>query len=333
MAPEIRLHLICFFLLNVILYHKSESQDVMSSRNDQLTELSVGGDSYIFEMNKKMLSKFVTGKSRDYSIVLQMNALDPKRGCGFCVIFYESLKLVASSWNRRNSGSNKVYFAVSDYDKHQDVMQTLGIEGVPVILVIKPSSKGQLIKSSMTLRSEEDLTPDAIAKWLGNELNVKIKVVHPIPWFKILSSITIATFVCGVLYLVRNSITKVVSKSNIIACVLMTFIYLFAGGMMWVKINNPPFSTPDASGGKQYISSGNNSQYGAEVYVIMMFYAAMSIGFLLMSEAPFQKGGKTARIGLMLLGLGLYVGFFQLMVSTAFSKASYLPHKSILWWL
>ncbi|KAG1658465.1 Magnesium transporter protein 1 [Nymphon striatum] len=300
----------------------------LKDQNAKLTDYTLKGDSSIITLTKKMYDELLAVK-RDYSAVIMLSVLNPSRGCDACVSFYKEYKVVASSWNYFHSDPEKVYYFFADYDEAPNVFATFNIQGAPVLLHLPSGSQGKKKHSQMELRSKDDLTAPGIAKWLESQIKKPVKIKYPFPWIETISAIVSGAVIITVLYYTKDKFSlKIISLQNILAVIILVIVYYFISGAMWNTIHKSPFSVPGKTWLDSYIGRERMEQLVAETYIIMSFYALSTIGFLIMAEAPYFKGKKAVRVGVMILGLGLYVGLFQAMISVAVFKESVVPHKA-----
>lgn len=96
----------------------------LGERVQQLTDLS--NKRPIIRMNVQKFNDLVKGTPRNYSVVVMFTALSPARGCAICGPANDEFSIVANSF-RFNSQiySNKLYFALVDFDECGSIFQSV----------------------------------------------------------------------------------------------------------------------------------------------------------------------------------------------------------------
>ncbi len=100
---------------------------------------------------------------------------------------------------------------------------------------------------------------------------------------------------------------------------------------MWNHIRGPPFVQKTQSGGVAYIHGSSQGQFVVETYLVMVLYAAIVAGMIMLTEAAEQKGGDVGKKNLFaIVGLALLAFFFSLILSIFRSKAGGYPYSFLL---
>ena len=135
----------------------------------------------------------------------------------------------------------------------------------------------------------------------------------------------------GLLYLRRNNLEFLYNKT---AWGLLALIFVFAmtSGQMWNHIRGPPFIHKTQQGQVAYIHGSSQGQFVIETYFVMVLYAAIVFGMILLNEAAddTNKGNVGKRQLFAAVGLSLLAFFFSLILSIFRSKAGGYPYSFLL---
>ena len=93
----------------------------MAERVQQLTEMNIKRTVLRFNGNK--FRDFVKTVPRNYSVIIMFTALAPARHCIICRHASDEFTIVANSFRYSQIYSNKLFFAMVDFDEGSDVFQ------------------------------------------------------------------------------------------------------------------------------------------------------------------------------------------------------------------
>ncbi len=106
-----------------------------------------------------------------------LTALSGSRGCAICKQASEEFQIVANSYRYSDAFSNKLFFAMVDFDEGPDVFQTLKLNSAPVFMHFP--AKGKPKKTDTMDIQRIGFGADAIAKWVQERTEVNIRVFRP----------------------------------------------------------------------------------------------------------------------------------------------------------
>lgn len=98
----------------------------MAERVQQLTEMAHRKPVLKFNGNK--FKEFVKSTPRNYSVIIMFTAMAPQRQCVVCKHASDEFTIVANSFRYSQSYSNKLFFAVVDFDEGSDVFQLVSFK-------------------------------------------------------------------------------------------------------------------------------------------------------------------------------------------------------------
>merc|ERR1719211_708976 len=101
---------------------KKESGDALADKVSQLMDLSAKRP--VVRLNGNKFKDFVRSAPRNYSIIVMFTALSAQRQCAICKQASDEYQLVANSYRYSSAFStNKLFFAMVDFDEGPDVFQ------------------------------------------------------------------------------------------------------------------------------------------------------------------------------------------------------------------
>ncbi|CAF1212756.1 unnamed protein product, partial [Didymodactylos carnosus] len=103
--------------------------DILSEKIEQLTEWSLKKP--VIRLNNERFKHYVKTPPRNYSMIIMLTALSPQRQCAICKQAHDEFQIVAQSWRYSSAFSNKIFFAMVDFDEGSEVFQyVLGHSGM-----------------------------------------------------------------------------------------------------------------------------------------------------------------------------------------------------------
>jgi len=89
--------------------------NVLGEKVQQLMDLTTKRS--VLRLNGNKFRDFVRNSPRNYSIIVMFTALSAQRQCAICKQAHEEYQLVANSWRYSQQYSNKLFFAMVDFDE------------------------------------------------------------------------------------------------------------------------------------------------------------------------------------------------------------------------
>ncbi|RXG70016.1 Magnesium transporter protein 1 [Armadillidium vulgare] len=236
-------------------------------------------------------------------------ALAPSRQCGICRYANDEYQLVANSWRYSQSYSNKLYFALVDFDEGQEVFQQLKLNSAPVYMHFPAKGKP---KKADTLDIQ------------------RIRVCSDLQIIPVCFMLVIVlVVVVGLLYFRKNSL-DFLYNSTVWATGALAFTFAMISGQMWNHIRGPPFLHKTQGGNIAYIHGSSQGQFIIETYIVGLLHAAVVLGMILMTEAAGKRDDVRKRRIQAFIGLGLVAFFFSLQLSIFKSKAHGYPYSFLI---
>jgi len=282
----------------------------------------------IISMNGDKFRTYVKFSPRNYSVILMLTALAPQRQCGICKDVHLEFQIIASSWRYSSSYNAKLFFAMVDFDEGSDVFQLLKLNSAPIIMHFPP--KGKPKRGDTYDMQRQGFSAEQIGRWVAERTDVHIRVVRPPNYaFAIFIGILLASIGC-ILYVRRKSLEFIYNK-NYWAIAAVTVVFIMISGQMWNHIRNPPYAHRNPQNGEIiYIHGSSDGQLIAETYIVFVLYAMVCLGFIFLNEkAQAQDDIKKRRL-FMLIGLGMVVFFFSVILSIFRGKYHGYPYSFLL---
>ncbi|GLV35751.1 Oligosaccharide transferase gamma subunit [Carabus blaptoides fortunei] len=301
---------------------RSKNGLTMAERVQQLTDMTAKKSVLRFNGNK--FRDFVKTTPRNYSVVVMFTAMAPSRQCMICRHAHDEFTIVANSFRYSQVYSNKLFFAMVDFDEGSDVFQMLRLNTAPVFIHFP--SKGKPKNMDTMDMQRVGFSAEAIAKWIAERTDVQIRVFRPPNYSGTVALVVLFALVAGFLYLRRNNLDFLYNK-NAWAIGAVFFCFTMVSGQMWNHIRGPPFVHKTQSGGVAYIHGSSQGQFVLETYIVMVLNAAVVLGMILMTEAVQRKGDARKRTILSIVGLLLVTVFFSLLLSVFRTKTQGYPYS------
>ena len=312
-------------MLCVATAEKKKDAGGLAEKVSQLVDLSTKKS--VIKLNGNKFRDFVKSAPRNYSIIVMFTALSASRQCAICKQAADEYQLVANSYRYSQLFSNKLFFAMVDFDEGPDVFQAMKLNTAPVFMHFP--AKGKPKKADNMDLQRVGFGAEAISKWIAERTEVNIRVFRPPNYTGTVALLMLMSLVGGLLYLRRNNLEFLYNKT---AWSLMALFFVFAmtSGQMWNHIRGPPFVQKSQNGGVSYIHGSSQGQFVLETYFVMMIYALIVAGMIMLTEAGESKSDVGKRKILAVVGLGLLAFFFSLILSIFRSKAGGYPYSFLI---
>jgi len=319
------------FGLLLLLAYGAEAQkkkDGATSLGDKVGQLmDLSAKRPIIKLNGNKFRDYVKNSPRNYSMVVMFTALAASRQCSICKQASDEYQLVANSYRYSQFYSNKMFFAMVDFDEGPDVFQSMKLNTAPVFMHFP--AKGKPKKADNMDIQRIGFSAEAIAKWIGERTEISIRVFRPPNYTGTVALLMLFALVGGLLYLRRNNLEFLYNKTAW-SLIALFFVFAMTSGQMWNHIRGPPFVHKTQQGGVAYISGSSQSQFVLETYFVMIIYGLITCGMIMLTEAGEIKGDVGKRRILAVVGLGLLAFFFSLILSIFRGKAGGYPYSFLL---
>lgn len=309
----------------VLVSAADKKKDALADKVSQLVDLSTKKS--VIKLNGNKFRDFVKSAPRNYSIIVMFTALAPSRQCAVCKQASDEYQLVANSYRYSQLFSNKLFFAMVDFDEGPDVFQSMKLNTAPVFMHFPAKGKPKKL-DSMDLQ-RVGFGAESIAKWIGERTEVSIRVFRPPNYTGTVALLMLLSLVGGLLYLRRNNLEFLYNKTAW-SLIALFFVFAMTSGQMWNHIRGPPFVQKSQNGGVAYIHGSSQGQFVLETYFVMMIYGLIVAGMIMLTEAGESKADVGKRKIFAVVGLGLLAFFFSLILSIFRSKAGGYPYSFLL---
>jgi len=312
-------------LLCVATAEKKKDAGGLAEKVSQLVDLSTKKS--VIKLNGNKFRDFVKSAPRNYSIIVMFTALSASRQCAICKQASDEYQLVANSYRYSQLFSNKLFFAMVDFDEGPDVFQAMKLNTAPVFMHFPAKGKPKKL-DNMDLQ-RVGFGAEAIAKWIAERTEINIRVFRPPNYTGTVALLMLMSLVGGLLYLRRNNLEFLYNKTAW-SLIALFFVFAMTSGQMWNHIRGPPFVQKTQSGGVAYIHGSSQGQFVLETYFVMMIYGLIVSGMIMLTEAGESKSDVGKRKILAVVGLGLLAFFFSLILSIFRSKAGGYPYSFLI---
>lgn len=297
----------------------------LGERVQQLTDMALKKP--IIHLNSDKYKQYVKASPRNYSVVVMFTALASNRQCGICRQASDEFQLVGNSWRYSPNFSNKLFFAMLDFDEGSDVFQQLSLNSAPVFMHFP--AKGRPKKLDTLDIQRVGFNSENIARWVAERTEIQIRVFRPPNYSGLFALVVLLAMVVGLLYLRKNNL-DFLYNSTTWGLVSLAFVFVMTSGQMWNHIRGPPFLQKTQGGNIAYIHGSSQGQFIVETYIVAMLYAAVSLGMVLLTESAGKKEDVSKRRIFAMVGLALVAFFFSLILSIFRTKAQGYPYSFLL---
>ncbi|ALC38903.1 CG7830 [Drosophila busckii] len=300
---------------------KQKGALTLSEKVQNLMEMNLKKPLLRFNGNK--FREYVKNPPRNYSMIVMLTAMAPSRQCQICRHAHDEFQIVANSYRFSPSFSNKLFFAMVDFDEGSDVFQMLRLNTAPVFMHFPAKGKP---KGADTMDIHRvGFAADAIAKFVAERTDANIRVFRPPNYSGTVAMVTLFALVGSFLYIRRNNLEFLYNK-NLWGAIALFFCFAMISGQMWNHIRGPPLVHKSQNGGVAYIHGSSQGQLVVETYIVMFLNAMIVLGMILLIESGTQKPSNRNRI-MAMAGLVLLTVFFSFLLSVFRSKAQGYPYS------
>lgn len=310
------------YFLNSICYAQTKTKaQSLSEKVQQLTEMNLKKP--VLKFNGARFKEYVKSSPRNYSVIVMFTALAPSRSCSICRHANDEFNLLANTFRYSQIYSNKLFFAMVDFDEGSDVFHMLRLNAAPIFMHFPPKGKPKVPDTFDIQRV--GFAAEAIAKWIAERTDVQIRVFRPPNYSGTLALVMLCFLVAGFLYMRRNNLDFLYNKSLWAVCAVF-FCFAMVSGQMWNHIRGPPF-IHHTQNGVAYIHGSSQGQFILESYIIIILNAAIVIGMIMITDAGSRKGDVRMRQIMAIVGLVIVNVFFSIILSIFRSKAHGYPYS------
>lgn len=287
----------------------------------------------IIVLNTVAFKELVKAPPRNYSVILMLTALDPRRACAICRAAADEYEVVANSWllsTFQEETKPNIFFALADFDYAEEVFQLLNKQSAPIFMHI-PANGKQVSQDTLNIQ-KDGFEAEVISKWVQERTGVQVRIVRKPNYAYLLALSIFFCFCAGIVY-IRQSTFSFLWNRQIYANLVVLLIIYFLSGQMWNHIRGPPLMTRNPQT-KAYvwIAGSTQSQFLLETYVVMGVLGLASLGFILLIEAgkkvPEGVEVNKARNNLFaMIGGGFVFFFFSMLISIFRAKFQGYPYR------
>jgi oligosaccharyltransferase complex subunit gamma len=317
--------LLFFYICIISNVHSKE--DILSEKIQQLTDWSLKKP--IIRLNNDRFKQYVKTAPRNYSMIIMLTALSPQRQCGICKQALDEFQIVAQSYRYSSAFTNRVFFALVDFDDGSEVFQYLGLNSAPVFIHFPPKMKPK--KNDQMDISRQGFSAEQISKWIQDRVDVQIHIFRPPNYSGFLLIVLLVTMIGGLLYIKRNSL-EFLYNQVVWGVFVILAILICISGQIWNSIRGSPFVHRNPQTGQIGLFSGSSGfQFIAETYIVFSLYFGICAGMILLNEAPKLTGQNGKRKAMTaVLGILMVVFFFSFLLSVFRAKYQGYPYSFLI---
>ncbi|XP_071787042.1 dolichyl-diphosphooligosaccharide--protein glycosyltransferase subunit TUSC3-like [Asterias amurensis] len=303
-----------------------KKEEVLGEKVKQLMDWS--NKRFIIRMNGEKFRQYVKTSPRNYSVVIMLTAMQPQRKCTVCRQVNDEFQILANSWRYSQSYSNKLFFAIVDYDEGQDVFKLLKTTSAPSIIHFPP--KGKPKKGDTFDIQRVGFQSEQMAKWVSERTDVHIRIFRPPNYSGTIALGILLSMIAGFLYFRRNNLEFLYNKT-IWGVVSLCIVFAMTSGQMWNHIRGPPYAHRNPQTGQvSYVHGSSQGQFVAETHIVILLHAAVTVGVILLNKNAITEGDNRKRRVVTVIGLVMVVFFFSLLLSVFRAKYKGYPYSFLI---
>ncbi|XP_006910263.1 magnesium transporter protein 1 [Pteropus alecto] len=299
---------------------------VLSEKVSQLMEWT--NKRPVIRMNGDKFRRLVKAPPRNYSVIVMFTALQLHRQCVVCKQADEEFQILANSWRYSSAFTNRIFFAMVDFDEGSDVFQMLNMNSAPTF--INFPAKGKPKRGDTYELQVRGFSAEQIARWIADRTDVNIRVIRPPNYAGPLMLGLLLAVIGGLVYLRRSNMEFLFNKTGW-AFAALCFVLAMTSGQMWNHIRGPPYAHKNPhTGHVNYIHGSSQAQFVAETHIVLLFNGGVTLGMVLLCEAATSDMDLGKRKIMCVAGIGLVVLFFSWMLSIFRSKYHGYPYSFLM---
>ncbi|BFZ14865.1 hypothetical protein BsWGS_17904 [Bradybaena similaris] len=279
----------------------------------------------VIRLSGDKFNQYVKTAPKNYSVVVMLTALQAQRGCSVCKQANDEFQIVANSWRYSQQYSNRLFFALVDYDEGADVFQSMKINTAPLFMHFP--AKGKQKKGDTLDINRVGFAAEQLAKWIAERTDIQIRIFRPPNYSGTVALALLFAVIGGLLYFKRNNLEFLYNKTSW-GIISLSVIFAMTSGQMWNHIRGPPVMHKNPTSGQMhYIHGSSQGQFIIETYIVMLLNTSIVVGFIMLNEAQSIKGDPGKKRIVSLVGLGCVTIFFSLLLSVFRSKYQGYPYS------
>ncbi|KAM9688673.1 dolichyl-diphosphooligosaccharide--protein glycosyltransferase subunit MAGT1-like [Trichechus inunguis] len=281
----------------------------------------------VIRMSDTTFYHFVLEPPRNYSMIVMFTALHELRQCIMCKRAAEEFQILANSWQQSSTFTNKIFFAMVDYDQSPEVFRMIQVVSVPNVLHF--SVKRKFTSDDIYHLEGRGITAEQMAKWVAERTNVSIRIRQPTNVGVLFMFGTILVLSGGLVCLLKKK-REFISNKTLWAVLGLSFVTVMTSGQMWTHIKGAPYAQMNPHTGHiHYIHRMNYSQFVAETCIVALFNMCISLGMVLLDKAT-SRMNTVKRKMMCMTGICLVVIFFSWLLSLFRFKQRGYPYRFLM---
>ncbi|KAJ6663226.1 hypothetical protein lerEdw1_010362 [Lerista edwardsae] len=193
----------------------------------------------VIRLNGDKFRRFVKAVPRNYSVIVMFTALQPHRQCVVCKQADEEYQILANSWRYSSAFTNRIFFAMVDFDEGSDVFQMLNMNSAPTFMNFPP--KGKPKRGDTYELQVRGFGAEQLARWVADRTDVNIRVIRPPNYAGPLMLGLLLAVIGGLVYLRRSNLDFLYNKTGW-AFAALCLVLAMTSGQMWNHIRGPPYA-------------------------------------------------------------------------------------------
>ncbi|KAJ1748967.1 oligosaccharyl transferase subunit ost3/OST6 [Coemansia sp. RSA 1821] len=303
----------------------------------QLQQLGSRNADGVAALRLEQFMEHVVPEDKDYAVVVQLTALAPEYKCDTCQVVDRSLRAVSRGWQKRQAGAGRqIAFATLDVEDGEELFRKMGIDKIPRMMIFPPGRGPHAMRNpsprEMKLNARSS-SPSGMASRLSELFHTEIRADEPVSLAAVGKYVLGAAAACGGLFAAARAVRRFSLRRlgrNVWAVGTITFVLVMTSGLMWNRINAPPFIGQTRTGDVVLFAPTNSQQFGVETQIVAAAYAVCALCVVLLVRHTLQVPGSDQRTLVTLLVLASLILTYSYINSVFRLKMPGYPFRLLL---
>lgn len=312
----------------------------------ELSDLAMELPGYTIQISNSNLS--MLSGPRDYYTLMTLTSTDPKHECELCGTIPGIIKDVANSWYSDYFHTHLLFFVSIDIvDKANfPIFETLELDSVPHVWLIPPNINHEIAETQadewkiltdghfvykFPLASSTDQVLN-LAQFLSENIQKSITIKHADETSRFMKTFFVTLSIILLIKKKGPGFITSTRKQTVIAIFFIALTLTFICGYQFTMLQGSPFVATNEKG-LIYISGGLHYQFGVEIVLVAVNYAALAMSLLTLIYLGNYKLTSTSKIqqehvksGLILLNSMVLYLLYSVLTSMFLRKAHDYPY-------
>ncbi|XP_020595697.1 probable dolichyl-diphosphooligosaccharide--protein glycosyltransferase subunit 3 [Phalaenopsis equestris] len=323
--------LLLSFSASVAVGVSTSAEDDLVAELESLRSKSPSG---VIRLDERLISRFLTSASipRPYHLLIFFDAASLRSKPELHLPQLRSeFAIVSKSFAAHHSGlpsASKLFFCDIEFGESQASFSKFGVNSLPHILLVSPSTRSLSDSESMDTSSFSRLA-DAMAEFVESKTKLSVgPILHPPPVSPRQQAVLLLVLLIATPFIIK----KILAGETLLhdSKVWMTgavFVYFFSvSGSMHNIIRSMPMMLTDRDGRPVFFYQGSGMQLGVEGFIVGFFYTLVGLVLAVVTHGLVRLKSATVQRGIMFVAMVVVYWAVGKVISLDNWKTGYSVH-------